>query len=113
MKDKKPTLTTKNSQKAPPTAGDLLMRAAAIQEERAEQYDSEDGERSMGRAVAMFNIATRRDGTEMALRESDGWLLIQYLKDVRDQSTQKPHQDSLEDKVSYAALHAEARLAGR
>lgn len=87
------------------TAPQLLNKAATIMENRSKQYDKPDGERSMGRTVAAFNIVTGRD-----LRESEGWLLLQLLKDVRDRQTQAPHEDSLEDCIAYAALKAEARL---
>jgi hypothetical protein len=40
------------------TAPELLKSAAETMEERAAQYDSPQGERSMGKAVSMFNIAT-------------------------------------------------------
>jgi hypothetical protein len=62
----------------------------------------------MGPAVAAFNIITGRD-----LQESEGWLLLQILKDVRDRQRAEPHRDSLEDNIAYSALKAEARLAGR
>ncbi|MBK6587969.1 MAG: hypothetical protein IPG22_06600 [Acidobacteria bacterium] len=89
------------------TAPNILFRAAEIMEERGKQYDSEGGERSMGRTVAAFNVITGN-----ALKESDGWLLLQLLKDVRDRQTEAAHPDSLEDCVAYAALKAEARLQG-
>lgn len=62
----------------------------------------------MGRAVAAFNAITgRQDGAE--LRESEGWLLLQLLKDAR--LFTRPdvyHADSAEDCIAYAALKAEA-----
>ena len=88
-------------------APDLLNKAAAIMEERGRQYDNPEGERSMGRAVQAFNIITGH-----TLRESDGWLLLQVLKDVRDQQRPDAHVDSLEDCIAYSALKAEARMAG-
>lgn len=91
------------------TALDFLTNASELLDARGEQYDSAGGERSMGKAVAMFNIATGRD-----LRESEGWLLMELLKIVRDCSTpKKAHIDSLNDCVAYAALKAESRVAGR
>ena len=93
-----------------PESIEFLMRAVDLQQERAKSYDvggTMAGERSMGKTVQAFNIITGH-----ALRESDGWLLLQLLKDVRDQ-TNGPHMDSLEDCVSYAALKAEARAAGK
>lgn len=87
-------------------APELLTKAAAIMEERGRQYDKPEGERSMGRAVQAFNAITGRN-----LSESEGWLLLQVLKDVRDRQRSQPHQDSLEDGIAYAALKAEARMA--
>lgn len=87
------------------TAPQILDRAAGHMKDRAATYDKPDGERSMGRTVAAFNAITGRD-----LKESEGWLLLQILKDVRDRQREAPHVDSLEDCVSYAALKAEARM---
>lgn len=88
-------------------AQDLLDKAAGHMAGRAATYDKPEGERSMGRAVAALNIILGRQ----ALSESEGWLLLQLLKDVRDRQRDHPHQDSLEDCIAYAALKAEARMA--
>lgn len=93
---------------APPaqlSAPQALENAAQHLRDRATTYDSSDGERSMGRAVAALNALLGRQ----ALSESEGWLLLQLLKDARDR-TGKPHRDSLEDCIAYAALKAEARI---
>lgn len=74
-------------------------------QDRAATYDKPEGERSMQRTVDAFNIITGRD-----LTASEGWLLLQILKDVRDRQRSLPHTDSLEDCIAYAALKAEARL---
>ena len=87
------------------TAPQLLNKAAAIMEQRASTYDKPEGERSMGATVKAFNIIAGRD-----LTESEGWLLLQILKDVRDRQRKEPHVDSLEDGIAYSALKAEARL---
>lgn len=86
------------------TAPGILNEASGILSERGQQYDKPEGERSMGATVAAFNTITGRN-----LTESEGWLLLQILKDVRDRQ-RAPHRDSLLDCVSYAALKAEARL---
>lgn len=86
-----------------PTAGDFLRRAATIMDSRGAQYDKPDGERSMGKCVAAFNIITGH-----ALTEAEGWLLLQVLKDVRQWQTTTYHADSAEDAVAYSALKAEA-----
>lgn len=89
------------------TAPQLLNKAASLMEQRGQQYDQPQGERSMGRAVSALNTILGRQ----ALSESEGWLLLQILKDVRDRQRLTAHVDSLEDCVAYAALKAEARLA--
>lgn len=88
----------------------LLDTAAKHMRDRAATYDKPEGERSMGATVAAFNIITGRQGGR-ELSESEGWLLMQILKDVRDRQRKEPHKDSLEDGVAYSALKAEARLA--
>ena len=89
-------------------APEILTRSAEIMAERAKQYDSPEGERSMGKAVAAFNSITGHE-----LSEADGWLLMALLKMVRDNTTKAPHEDSLHDLVAYAGLYGEARLAVR
>lgn len=88
-------------------APDILKRASDIMDERAKQYDSPKGERSMGKAVAAFNAITGHE-----LTEANGWLLMALLKMVRDNTTAEPHEDSLHDLVAYAGLYGEARLSG-
>jgi len=88
------------------TAPYLLEKASEHMKERGRQYDRPAGERSMGRAVQAFNAITGQ-----SLSESEGWLLLQVLKDVRDRQRGSPHRDSLEDCIAYAALKAEARLS--
>lgn len=95
-------------QDAPVTASMLLAAAESHMGARASAYDKPTGERSMGRTVAAFNEITGRD-----LLESEGWLLMELLKAVRDYTTPRGHADSQEDRVAYAALAGEARRAGR
>ena len=99
------TLDTPTPGWVAPAAPELLGRAAAHMHERAKTYDAPEGERSMGRAVQAFNAITGHN-----LIESEGWLLLQVLKDVRNFSRGKPHPDSLEDCIAYAALKAEAEM---
>ena len=87
-----------------PNASDYLRRAADVMTDRGKQYDKPEGERSMGRCVAAFNIVTGKD-----LTEAEGWLLLQLLKDVRQWQRPGFHQDSAEDCIAYAALKAEAK----
>ncbi len=86
------------------TATDFLRKSAGLLDQRGKDYDQPEGERSMARTVAAFNAITGRD-----LTESEGWLLMLLLKNVRQwQTPDKFHQDSAEDAVSYAALLAES-----
>lgn len=94
-----------------PSAPQILGEARKHIEDRAATYDSPEGERSVGATVKAFNIITGRDGIR-ALSESEGWLLMQILKDVRDRARPAGHRDSLEDGTAYSALKAEARLKG-
>ena len=87
-------------------APEILKRASDIMDERAKQYDSPEGERSMGKAVAAFNAITGQK-----LSEANGWLLMALLKMVRDNTTEAPHEDSIHDLVAYAGLYGEARLS--
>lgn len=88
-------------------APEILNRASDIMDERAKQYDSPEGERSMGKAVAAFNAITGQK-----LSEANGWLLMALLKMVRDNTTEAPHEDSIHDLVAYAGLYGESRLSG-
>jgi hypothetical protein len=92
----------------PRSSLDFLDGARSIQTRRAEDYDQPDGERSMEKVVQMFNLVTGHE-----LKESDGWLLQQLLKIVRDQSRTEAHVDSLMDNIGYGSLYAEARMAGK
>ncbi len=90
-----------------PTAFEFLQKAVQHMEDRAATYDQPEGERSMYKCIFAFNIITGRD-----LTESEGWLLMQILKDVRQWQRPDYHQDSAEDCIAYAALKAEALAKG-
>ena len=97
-------VVTKTTQ---PTAFEFLQKAVQHMEDRAATYDKPEGERSMYKCVFAFNIITGRD-----LTESEGWLLQQLLKDVRQWQRPDYHADSAEDCIAYAALKAEALAKG-
>lgn len=82
-------------------AADILRDAAAIIEERGKLRDTEQGERSMARAVAAFNTLTGHRLTEI-----EGWLFMSVLKMARA-TAGKPHLDDWTDLAGYAALGAE------
>lgn len=95
--------------KASKKATEFLSKALSLLEERGKDYDQPEGERSMGKTVVAFNAITGHN-----LKESDGWLILQLLKDVRqNQNRDSYHADSAEDCISYAALKAEALAEGK
>lgn len=85
------------------SAEQLLRKAEEIMTERGKQYDStgQNRERSMGRIVAAFNCLY---GT--SLTEQQGWYFMLLVKLARQET--KPHADSMEDAIAYAALAGEA-----
>lgn len=90
----------------PKTASDYLKDGADLLSERGKQYDKSGQERSMEKIVRIFNDMTGQDLTTV-----QGWYFMQVLKDVRFfQNTETVHEDSLLDKISYAALLAEEAL---
>lgn len=92
----------------PITSISLLNKAAEHQLERAAAYEQPGGERSAARVASAFNAITGRGG-DRALSESEAWLFLQVLKQVRLFSAPGYHADSSEDNVSYAALLGEAK----
>ena len=102
------TLETPQQTLPDPLAPELLGRAAMHMHDRASTYDEPEGERSMGKTVTAFNAVTGRD-----LTESEGWLLMALLKQVRLFTRSAYHGDSAEDAIAYLALMAEAKGAGR
>jgi hypothetical protein len=83
-------------------AHEILRKAEQHMSDRAATYD-QVGERSMQKTVAAFNAITGN-----CMSEAEGWLLMLILKQVRlFTNLEKPHQDSAEDAVAYAALLAE------
>lgn len=88
----------------PLTAIQLLSAGRDILEERAREYERPEGERSTQAIVTAFNAITGRD-----LKESEGWLFLQLLKNVRLFSVKGYHADSGIDGINYAALMAEAK----
>lgn len=82
---------------------DYLKQAAAIQEQRGKDYNTEDGERSMAAVVAAFNDLFNQDMTE-----TQGWQFMVLLKMKRLDTALGHHEDSAADQVSYSALAAES-----
>ncbi len=90
-----------------PSAPDLLDAAAGHLRDRAATYDKPEGERSMAKTVAIFNLHH-----DTNLTEAQGWHLLQILKDVRLFTRATYHADSAEDCIAYAALKAESMQKG-
>lgn len=84
------------------TAPAILENAIKHMKNRAATYDQPQGERSMGKTVAMFN--TLADTT---MTEEQGWLFMSCLKMVRSQAG-KYRADSYEDGAAYFALAGES-----
>lgn len=84
------------------TAYEILVQAGDEMANRAETYDKPEGERSMAKTVAAFNVITGHE-----LTEQQGWQFMELLKIVR--SNQGGYRaDSFIDGAAYAALAGEA-----
>ncbi|MCP1316879.1 DUF6378 domain-containing protein [Halomonas sp. 707B3] len=83
-------------------AANVVKNAAHHMEDRAATYDKPEGERSMAKTVAMFNVLT-----DNYLTEEEGWMLMALLKMVRSQQGDFK-LDNYEDGAAYFALAAEA-----
>lgn len=83
----------------------VMGEVKGIMEDRAKQYDSPQGERSMEMVIEAFNAVTGRD-----LKPSDGYLIMELLKVVRSQNASREDalNDSIRDNIAYAALYGEA-----
>ena len=85
-------------------AVDILNQGKAILDERGQEYDQPQGERSMARIVAVFNAHH-----DTQLTEEQGWHFMQIVKDVRFFIKDAYHHDSVVDGVNYLALRGECR----
>ena len=98
----KPDLEPNSDDKQLNKAALTLKQALAHMEDRASTYDSPQGERSMGKTVAMFNSLY---GLELS--EEQGWAFMCVLKLVRT-SQGDFREDNYEDLAAYAGLQREA-----
>jgi len=89
------------------TASGILNTAANHLQERASTYDQLQGERSIGKTVAMFNTLTG-----VGLTDEQGWLFMVCLKMVRAQQG-RYRADSYEDGAAYFALAGESAAQER
>ena len=84
-------------------AGDYLCAAAGMIGRRGSEYDPSGQERSMKKIVELFNLKTGH-----GLTETEGWLFMMTLKEVRFATAPRFHADSVIDLIAYAALMAES-----
>lgn len=91
---------------AKPSAPDLLIMAADTIGNRAAERDTADGERSMERAVQMFNV-WRGPRAALGMTEHEGWAFMVFLKLARA-AEGKHRQDDWVDGAAYMALCCES-----
>ena len=91
---------------ANPSAPALLIEAADTIGNRAAERDNADGERSMARAVQMFNV-WRGPRAELGMTEHEGWAFMVFLKLARA-AEGKHRQDDWVDGAAYMALCCES-----
>ncbi len=85
-------------------AGDFLREAMACLVERGVTYDKKEGERSMGKVVAIYRILNPGGVIDS---EEDGYLFMAILKLVRSQQGEYK-ADNYTDGAAYFALAGEA-----
>lgn len=88
-----------------PNAPELLIEAADTIANRAAERDSAEGERSMKRAVDMFNV-WRGQHRHGAISEQEGWIFMVFLKLARA-AEGKHRRDDYIDGAAYIALACE------
>lgn len=83
-------------------ATQILSEALSAIEDRSKDRDN-GSERSMDRAVTIFNAATG-----LGMSESDGWLFMICLKLARHKNGQGHNVDHFVDVAGYAGLLGES-----
>lgn len=83
----------------------FLTNGALILQDRGKTYDKDDKqeERSMEKIIRIFNVITGHD-----LTETEGWMFMACVKQIRAFAKKGYHEDSWQDFVNYAALGAES-----
>lgn len=82
-------------------AHEFLKQGQTEMEDRAVTYDNPEGERSMGKTVAMFNALTG-----LSMTEEQGWKFMVCLKLVRSEQGEF-RGDNFIDGAAYFALAGE------
>lgn len=90
----------------PADAPALLIEAADTIGNRADERDSKDGERSMARAVQMFNVWRGPSHERWGMSEREGWMFMVFLKLARA-AEGKHRRDDYIDGAAYMALACE------
>ena len=88
------------------SAPELLIEAADTIGNRASERDNADGERSMARAVQMFNV-WRGPHAGPRLSGQEGWAFMVFLKLARA-AEGNHHRDDWVDGAAYMALACES-----
>ena len=100
------TIQIDTTASARPSAPELLIEAADAIGNRAIERDNADGERSMARAVQMFNV-WRGPHARPGLSEHDGWAFMVFLKLARA-AEGKHRRDDWVDGAAYMARACES-----
>lgn len=88
------------------SAPDILQAGVQCMADRAKQRDHADGERSISRAVHMFNALRGQYGPR-AITEREGWVFMALLKLSRAEGGAHNIDDYI-DAAAYMALAGEA-----
>lgn len=85
-------------------AHEILNDCIKVQQERGKDYDTQGSqqERSFASVATAFNAITGK-----SLTPAEVCLVLQIVKDVRQWSQDRLHEDSVLDGVSYASLKGE------
>lgn len=85
-------------------AHEILAECVQVQHERGKDYDTQGSqqERSFASVATAFNAITGQ-----SLTPAEVCLVLQIVKDVRQWSQDRLHEDSVLDGVSYASLKGE------
>jgi hypothetical protein len=78
----------------------IFNQVKALAADEGKDYDKLEGERSMSKTVDAFNVITG-----LGMTDTQGWLFMMCLKQVRAFSGFHPHEDSLGPQARNVAGH--------
>jgi len=86
------------------SAHEILTECISVQKERSRYYEvkGDHNKRSFASVATAFNAITGK-----SLTPAEVCLILQIVKDVRQWSQDRLHEDSVLDGVSYASLKGE------